>query len=100
MRPIMGTTHGPNTGLTQIGCRIIRAIIEDCLENHDVKSTEELLESLTSYDKSLKNKRPTKKKVAASMDICSFYHSNNPIRAAEFARMMWSEFWTERLCVQ
>ena len=42
MRPIMGAKVGPNTGLSQIGCKLIRAIKEKQTNIKEIKSTEEL----------------------------------------------------------
>ena len=90
MRPIMGANIGPNTGLSQIGCKLLRAIIDDIEVRHDVKSTEEMLESFISYNKSLKSKKSQGKRIFASMDIKSFCPSIDPKRGAKIARCMWN----------
>ena len=43
MRPIMGAKVGPNTGLSQIACQILRAVKDNEEVQYEVKSTEELL---------------------------------------------------------
>ena len=89
-RPIMWANVGPNTGLSQIGCKLLRSIIDDIEVRHDVKSTEEMLESFVSYNKSLKSKKSQGKRIYTSMDIKSFYPSIDPTRGAKIARCMWN----------
>ena len=60
MRPIMGARVGPNTGLSQIGSKILRSIIDDVKVRHDVKSTEEMLAKIEQYNESLKSKKSKK----------------------------------------
>ena len=93
MRPIMGAKVGPNTGLSQIGCQLIRAINNDVQTRFDVKSTEEMLSKITNYNNSLKtlNSKKLKRKVIASMDIKSFYPSIDPKKGAKIAREMWEK---------
>ena len=90
MRPIMGASIGPNTGLSQIGCQIIRKISDNVVERYDVKSTEEMLASFSEYNKSISDKKKNLRcKVIASMDINSFYPSLNADQVAKVAKIMW-----------
>ena len=86
MRPIMGAKIGPNTGLAEIGCKIIRSISEEVKTRFDVKSTEEMLSKISQYNKSVKS---SKRRIIASMDIKNFYPSIDPERGSEIARIMW-----------
>ena len=86
-RPIMGARVGPNTGLSQIGCKIVKAISQNLEDKLSVKSTEEMLCKFRSYN--INRKLENSKKMVASMDIDSFYPSINPVRVAEIARLMW-----------
>ena len=90
MRPIMGARVGPNTGLSQIGSRILRSIIDDVKVRHDVKSTEEMLAKIEQYNESLKSKKSKKKMILASLDIKNFYPSIDPKRGAQIAKLMWN----------
>ena len=91
MRPIMGARIGPNTGLSQIGSKLLRSIIEDSDVRHDIKCTEELLENLSTYNKSLGSKKNKSRKIIASMDISSFYPSIDVNRGAKIAKIMWNK---------
>ena len=93
LRPIMGATHGPNTGLSQIGCTILKSVLENVEATHELKSTEEMLAKFDVYNKNLENSRtvPEKQKVIGSMDIKSFYPSIEPVRAAEICKVMFIE---------
>ena len=84
----MGANVGPNTGLAQIGSKILRAISDAIPENerYDIKSTEELLNKLRNY---YENALLKENKVILSMDIKNFYPSIQPQRAAQIARIMW-----------
>ena len=86
-RPIMGAKVGPNTGLSQVGCRRVKAISENVDNKVSVKSTEEVLCKFRNYNQS--RSLSTDKKMVASMDIDNFYPSINPVRVAEIARLMW-----------
>ena len=86
-RPIMGARVGPNTGLSQIGCKIVKAISQNLENKLSVKSTEEILCKFKNYN--INRKSGNKRKMVASMDIDSFYPSINPVRVAEIARIMW-----------
>ena len=72
MRPIMGACVGPNTGLSQIGCEIIRKISNSVKVRYDIKSTEEMLAKIQEYNKSNDCFKPYRK-VFASLDIKNFY---------------------------
>ena len=61
MRPIMGARVGPNTGLSQIGSRILRSINDEIKIRHDVKSTEEMLEKIERFNKFLMARKSKKK---------------------------------------
>ena len=89
MRPIMGATIGPNTGLAQIGCSIIRGICDDVKVRYDVKSTEEMLSRFDEYNKSLKKNKRFKRKIIASMDIKNFYPSIDADKISEIVKIMW-----------
>ena len=100
-RPIMGATHGPNTGLSQVGCLILRSILENAENTHELKSTEEMLAKFDVYNKNLENSStvPETQKIIGSMDIQSFYPSIDPVRAAEICRLMFIESKVEVLNV-
>ena len=83
----MGARVGPNTGLSQIGCKIVKAISQNLESKLCVKSTEEMLCKFRNYNKCIKVRNS--RKMVASMDIDSFYPSINPVRVAEIARIMW-----------
>ena len=90
MRPIMGARVGPNTGLSQIGSKVLRSIIDDVKVRHDVKSTEEMLARIENYNESLKSQKSKKKMVLASLDIKNFYPSIDSKRGAQIAKLMWN----------
>ena len=50
MRPIMGANVGPNTGLSQIACHFLKAILHNVENPFEVKSTEEMLNVFQSYN--------------------------------------------------
>ena len=82
----MGAKIGPNTGLAEIGCKIIRSISEEVKTRFDVKSTEEMLSKISKYNKSVKS---SKRRIIASMDIKNFYPSIDPERGSDTARISW-----------
>ena len=86
----MGARVGPNTGLSQIGSRILRSINDEIKIRHDVKSTEEMLEKIESFNKSLMARKSKKKFIAASLDIKNFYPSIDANRGAKIAKLMWN----------
>jgi hypothetical protein len=51
VRPIMGAMVGPNVGLTNFGCIIVRAITDDYYIWNVSKSTEETVSKLEEYNK-------------------------------------------------
>ena len=79
-RPIMGARVGPNTGLSQIGCKLVKAISESIENKLSVKSTEEMLCKFRNYN--MNRKEGNSKKMVASMNIDSFYPSINPVKVA------------------
>ena len=58
MRPIMGANVGPNTGLAQICCEIIRAVKDTFEIQYEVKNTEELLSIFKAYNDGQKQGSP------------------------------------------
>ena len=50
VRPIMGAMIGPNVGLSNFGCMIIRAISDEYDEGLVSKSTEETISKLENYN--------------------------------------------------
>ena len=56
LRPIMAATVGPNTGISQIGCKILRAVSDKVKENKVVKSTEEMLRKFSDYNEKVRNR--------------------------------------------
>ena len=93
LRPIMGATCGPNTGLSQVGCCLLKCILEEATESLEVKSTEELLAKFEKYNQaqSQSKSQPQEQKIVGSMDIKSFYQSIDPARAAEVCKLMWNK---------
>ena len=98
IRPIMGASVGPNTGLAQIGCEFLKAILANYPNPGEVKSTEEMLNAFSVYNDSreqcltnptLESKLP--RKVIGSMDIKSFYPSVKPEKVALVVRHMWNK---------
>ena len=97
MRPIMGATFAPNTGLGQICCEFLKAILEDQRSSAEVKSTEEMLCQIRKYNEKRESNLANNKlksnselKVVGSMDIKSFYPSIRPDKVALIARHMWN----------
>jgi len=94
MRPIMGATFAPNTGLGQIGCEFLRAILENSKSKAEIRSTEEMLNVFQQYNEKVDLTNPESKselKVVGSMDIKSFYPSIRPDKVALIARLMWNK---------
>ena len=87
MRPIMGANVGPNTGLSQIACEILRKIKENAENFYEIRNTEELLRKFKDFNQSV-SPEGRSNRVIASMDIDQFYPSINPERAANVARMI------------
>ena len=48
----MGASIGPNTGLAQIGCEFLKAILANNPNPGEVKSTEEMLNAFSTYNNS------------------------------------------------
>ena len=99
MRPIMSAKFGPNTGISQIGCVFLKAILDNQAECGEVKSTEEVLNAFNVYNEKLEkvkkslgeNKMKISQRVIGSMDIKQFYPSIKPAKVALVARMMWNK---------
>ena len=91
LRPIMGAKVGPNTGLSQIGCKILDEILERKESKKEVKSTEEMMALFKNYNDRLNEagQQAGKSKTIGSMDIESFYPSIEPNRAAEICKLMF-----------
>ena len=97
MRPIMSARFAPNSGISQIGCEFLKAIIEDNAAKGEVKSTEEVLNVFNKYNEEKRKcmkveveENPHTKKVIGSMDVKSFYPSIKPEKVALIARHMWN----------
>ena len=94
LRPIMGAKVGPNTGLSQIGCKILKKVLEKKNDKKEVKSTEELMAKFKEYNSNRSEEtgqQVVKSKTVGSMDIKSFYPSICPNRAAEISRSMFEK---------
>ena len=61
-------------GLGKLKLFLLRSIIEDSDVRHEIKCTEELLENLSIYNKSLGSKKNQSRKIIASMYISSFFY--------------------------
>ena len=96
----MGANFGSNTGLADITCEFLQAILDSDNSSGEIKSAEELLHRFSKYktkrseDKTLKNpyySDQSKEKTIGSMDIKSFYPSIKPYKVAAVCRLMWNK---------
>ena len=84
----MGANVGPNTGLFQIACQILRKIKDNSKNFYEIKNTEELARKFQDFNQSVPPEGRSNR-VIGSMDIEQFYPSIDSKRAAKVARSMW-----------
>ena len=92
----MGAMIGPNVGISNFGCLIVRAIADEYDEGLVSKSTEETISKVENYNsrrESLNVNCVQKKSkvIIGSMDIDKWYPSTKPAPSAKNIRNMYEK---------